>query len=1365
MRTDLLPKRGLLRVAATLTALSLLVGCGGGGGGTSGLPPTQPIANATPTPAPAVPTATPPASITSTAPGIATFSVSIPLRQTSALLRDTKFISPNAQSVVFTTKSVNGTSVSPVPYNLDLVASNPNCVASGSVLTCTANLSVPLAANNNAAQNAIITVQTYPQTGGQGSILGQSDVGVTLYANAQNRVTLTVAGTVAGFYLLLSSSKGTAGTASTTNVNVVPTDASGAIITGSGAFSSPIQLVTNNPHVLLSLNGGTGSQTATVSSFTDTVQLKYDGDASVPNATVTGSASGISGNAVVTYAIARTPLTLSAASTAPYVSTNGVQFDAPTEVTTLAINGGLAPYTVTSGNAVVATGTVTGTALAVNALAFGATTLTVTDAALAQTSVVVAVAAPPLGPPAAAAGAAANPYYNPKSNQFTFDAPGKSTSITIVGGQPPFTTTSSNTSVISAALSGPSTVSSTQRSKRAYSTTFIVTANGFGTGVLTIKDSGSAVYYIPAVVTATPLTATGSGSAYVAGSSSSSMSTSPSFVATSIATGIGTITPAGGAKPYSCSSSATAVATATLDSTGATCTISTVGFGSAIVSINDAAGSTVPFLLNNSPATFAFTVTSGTSSYNGTAKAFVFSGAIGQTAAFTLSGGATPYTVAATTVVGSSAPIAVSTSSPYTITTTGFGSSILNISSANGSTFTIPVAVAPSILTVTGSASSGATFANGAFNFSLPAQTGTLAIAGGAAPFTCTTSSSTIVSVAISGATCTLTSGGFGTALVTVKDSVGQAASFNVQTTAAVFGLGIASKPIANSAVSISGALGSSYSQAFFGGVAPYTASTTIPGVVTPTIGGSSSAPVLTYVTVGYGVTNIVLRDASGQQISLPISVSPSALTASAANTTGGGLLANGALTFPSLPQTFTLTVGGGKAPYTLTGPSTLTLSASSRATTTIRKTAANAVLSNSTGIFNVTISDTPSNYSTNALVVTDSGNNTLTIPYSVAASGITTNASTASFYQSTAGAFRFTAPGQTAVLSASGGYPPYTYATGNALTASFSGNTLTAGTFGTTVATVTDSRGNKLSYPVVVAPATGLSVGSSSTNYNGAKSTITFASGLNQTAQVQISGGAPPYTANVLDKTVAIASNASGIASLFTVQNAGFGTTPITFTDSAGQSTTIYVVSTSSNAQTLGVTSSDTAYLGRGLFVLGSIPLGGKALAFTVNGGTGPYTATYNTALTSTATSARTRAPRGTQQTTATVSAPTGNFTFTIPQNASGASPSVITIVDAANNATTVAIAQQSSALTATASFTNSTNATFTSNPYSINLVNGSTPSFSLTFGGGAPPYTFASSNSAVVTISNGTSPTTNVTSVGFGTAIVSATDSLGNR
>jgi hypothetical protein len=1401
MRTIVSSKRGLTRVVAAATALSLLVGCGGGGGGGSAVPPTL----SGPTTTPATPTPAP-VSVVSTQAATATFTVSVPIRSTSALLRSPKFVSPSTQSVLFTVQSVNGVSVPAAPYDLDVTASNPACVASGAVLTCTANLPIQLAANNNAAQNAVIQVATYPQTGGQGAVLGQSNVGVTLYANAQNRISLTVAGVIAGFYLILSSQKGTAGTASTSNLAVVPTDASGAIITGSGPFSSPIQLTTNNPHVLLSLNGGAGSQSVTVSSFTDVVQLQYDGNSSVPFGTVTGTASGVSGSAVVTYAIARTALSLSAASGTPYVNANGVVFDAPSETTSVTIAGGLAPYTASSASSAIATASISGSTLNVTAQAFGSTSVVVTDAAGAQQTVIVAVSAPQLAPPTNFT----NPNYNPTSGQFTFTGPGQSTSFTIVGGQPPFQATSSNPAVISATQTGQ-TLSSTARAKRAYATTFQLSTGGYGVAVLTFTDASGKTFQIPAVVTATPLTAVGSGTGFANGA----------FTFGAIgATGV--ITPASGAPPYTCSSSATAVATATLDPKGLTCIVTTVGYGSAVAAVADSNGSVVPFLVTNSPATFAYTITGGASSYNTTSKSFLFTGALGQTATFTLSGGVTPYSVTAATVLSSqsSAPVGVTNAGgTYTLTTQGYGQSLVTITSANNVGFTIPVTVAPSQLQVGASASGGGSYASSAFTFSgTTGQSGSLALSGGAAPYTCTSASASIATASIVGPTCTITPVGFGTTAITVKDASGQSAVFNVQVTAATLALGVPTAPITNKTIAFNGSLGLTGTIAFYGGVPPYSASATIAGIVsTPTVSGG----VATFTTTGYGLTAIVIRDSSGQSITVPVSVSSSASGLSAiatapsysgsTTTAPPNLIANGALTFTTLPQTFNLGISGGTGPYTLTAPSGVTLSSGSTAfpapsgvtltgnartqpslsvnrgpagTRGTRGTSGstNSVTSTN-GTFYLTITDTPANYAVNSLVVTDSANNTLTIPYSVQAQKLTPSG-TSLYYNSTSNSYAFTALGQTSIFQAVGGYPPYTYATSNGSVASITpggsaaagvGQTVTAAGYGSTTITATDSRGNVTTVPVTVAPTTALIANGSGSGaiFNGATNTITF-NGTSGSATLTLAGGTGSYqAATVTDGTIASVTGTG----TYTITPLKIGSTPFTVTDGVTQKKFFVVVNalgTTPLAISANTTVQGETYAGSNLFLLAAIPASGTSVSFSVSGGTGPYTATYPISTTSVTGSSAARRPRivgtptpspaPTAQPTGSTVAANGNFTFTIPSTGTSSNPYVTTITDSKGTSTTVAFVNVSNALTASITSTTGSATSYGNSPARINApapLASTAPTWTVSVSGGSGTYSASSNNTGIASVAGSGSQFV-ITGSTAGTALVTVTDSV---
>lgn len=306
--------------------LLLLAGCSGG---LSGTPPVRTIVGA----------------------ATASFTITVPAGGAqSRLTRAPQYVSSATQSVIVTLASVNGTSYSgtPASFATNLTTSDPAC--SGSPITCTIEVSVPIGAD-------VFIVATYdaPQSSSSptrpaGNVLSQSVLNLNVTSGGPNAAQLVLGGIPASLAMTIAGPVTPAGTnylagnmnglklwgAIAQQVTLTMLDAAGQTIIGTGApslsltSSSGALSVTNpsaNLFVLQAATSGTPAvvtpanltltATATLSSGTPltktipltiahsavfvctgstgtTVLVFYDGNTVTPSYTI-GAANGLNG--------------------------------------------------------------------------------------------------------------------------------------------------------------------------------------------------------------------------------------------------------------------------------------------------------------------------------------------------------------------------------------------------------------------------------------------------------------------------------------------------------------------------------------------------------------------------------------------------------------------------------------------------------------------------------------------------------------------------------------------------------------------------------------------------------------------------------------------------------------------------------------------------------------------------------------------------------------------------------------------------------------------------------------------------------------------------------------------------------------
>jgi hypothetical protein len=249
-----------------VTALALAA-CGGGGGGNA-TPPVAAGSNGG-------------ANSGSQNNARASVSIAIPARPVDGNTRSAQYISASTQSMTFST--VNGQGQATQIASFDTTASSPGCssVAGGGTL-CNETFGAP-------SGSTTFSVVAFDATGGKGNVLSKGTVQATLTAGTNNTIPLVLNGNATKATVVLGSSSLPVGTAGTTTVGIMATDAQNNVIVGPGAFATPIALsITGDPYTTLTLSANT------ISAPGQLATLSYSGN-SLVGASIAASATGLTG--------------------------------------------------------------------------------------------------------------------------------------------------------------------------------------------------------------------------------------------------------------------------------------------------------------------------------------------------------------------------------------------------------------------------------------------------------------------------------------------------------------------------------------------------------------------------------------------------------------------------------------------------------------------------------------------------------------------------------------------------------------------------------------------------------------------------------------------------------------------------------------------------------------------------------------------------------------------------------------------------------------------------------------------------------------------------------------------------------------
>jgi len=950
----------------------------------------------------------------------------------------------------------------------------------------------------------------------------------------------------------------------------------------------------------------------------------------------------------------------------------------------------------------VGTASVSGTTLIITGVAAGTAQITVFDSSGASVNTNVTVST----------GTTPTALYINAASTITI-APSTASNYAIGGGTAPYSVSSSNTSVVTASVSG---------------TTLTVTGAAAGAAQITVFDSkGASVNTVVTVSTGVAPTAL--------------YATAPSAVTIAVS-GTSGYTIGGGSAPYAVSSSNIGVATASVS--GTSLTITGVAAGTAQVSVLDLTGTAVRVTVtvgSGSVATLYITAPSAVTV------------AVGDHPSYTVGGGSAPYTVSS-----SNTNIVTATVSGTTLTVNGVAAGTAQVSVFDLLGNSVPLTVTVG----TGSASTLYMTAPSAITVA-PLTTSTYLVGGGTPLYSVSTSNAKVATAAVVGTTLTVNAIAAGTAQITVFDATGK----SVNTLATVSSGAAATTLYVTAPSAVTVAIGATPNPTYTigGGTGPYVGSSSNTDIATASVSGTT----LTITGVAVGVAQLKVFDATGAAVTVSVTVgSGSAATLY--------MTAPSTITL-AVSDASTYTVGGGIAPYSVSTSNknvatvgidqvTKILTITSLATGTAQisvfdstgksvSTSVN-VGSGSVALFTTAPSavtaavgpldpyiisggTAPYRVSSNnpavATVLVDPDGKTLKITalsVGVAQISVTDGVGASVKVSVTVGgsglALSTTAP--SSITVAIGGSPSYAISGGTTPYTVTSSNTSIA-----TTATTDDSVGAKLivkgmatgSAIVVVRDAANatvsltVNVGSANALYTTAPSAVTVTVGV--ASPYTISGGVGPYKVSSSNPSVTNATLSDPPdGNTLNIPGTAVGVAQVLVFDSTGKSVTVNVTVVSASSATPLYTTAPASV------TIDTLGTG----SYTIGGGTSPYDGTLPTSS------------------NASVATATVNGTsLTIKGVAAGSA--TITVRDAANAVVSVNVT------------VGSATALFTTAPSLLTIAVGqASPTYAVS--GGSQSYSASSGNTNVATasVSNITSLLT-ITGVAVGSTQISVMDSTG--
>lgn len=475
------------------------------------------------------------------------------------------------------------------------------------------------------------------------------------------------------------------------------------------------------------------------------------------------------------------------------------------------VGGGAPPYAASSSNAGVATVSVTGSTLSISPGASGSAGIVVLDSLGAKIELAIVVTSTvqttALRTTAASAISMANNGVG---------------SYLISGGTPPYLTSSSNSSVVTSAITGGNTLAITAGASAGTAEVLVIDTAGTQVSItVTVGTSGTL-----ALFTSAPTNVTMSSGAAPA-----------------------TFSVGGGTPPYAASSSNTGVARASLS--GTALTISSVSVGSATVSVVDALGSKVEIAVTVGSSTAPTALRTDAPS--------TLTLAAGNVRTYAVAGGQAPY---AANSADENVTTARITGSTLTITGVATGATQILVLDAVGNQVLIGV-------TTTGTTASALFLATpSTVTVSVGAAAASFAIGGGTPPYTARSNSAAVASASVIGSSLSITGVGLGNATVTVFDAAGAQASVPV-TVVSSTGVALTVSPSG-----ASGSVGDVLNFVLLGGTPGYTMTSNNTNIATlsaTSLGASGASFSATLKNVGDAI--VTVRDAQNQTTSFVVSV------------------------------------------------------------------------------------------------------------------------------------------------------------------------------------------------------------------------------------------------------------------------------------------------------------------------------------------------------------------------------------------------------------------------------------------------------------------------------------------------------------
>ncbi len=601
----------------------------------------------------------------------------------------------------------------------------------------------------------------------------------------------------------LSGTRLTLNALSTGTATVVVRDAAGATQSVAVTASPAAALFTSAPSAITVVPASTQAYTVGggVAPYTAT-----SSNTAVATAAVGGNTLTVNGVGSGTATVSIRDASGSAVSLGVSVSTTSAQALVVTPTTasgtvgetlSFAIRGGDGPYTVTANNAAVAAISASGSTFTANLVKAGQTTISVIDAK-GQIQAVALTVAPAPGTPLFVSAASAVSL-----------AVGTGEVYEVGGGTPGYNVSSSNTSVVTASLSG---------------TRLTLNALSTGTATVVVRDAAGATQSV--AVTASPAVA---------------LFTSAPSAITVVPASTQAYTVGGGVAPYTATSSNAAVATAAVS--GNTLTVNGVGPGTATVSLRDALGVAIPVTV----------VVSATGSQPLTVSPSAISGLIGDSLTITMFGGEPAYSVIPTNPLIAS--VASQSANRFVINLLKAGATSVVVADARGQVQTLTVTAVPAPVTPLA--------LNVASPVSLTAGAArTIVVSGGTLPYAVGSSNEAVVQAALAGSVLTLTPLAAGSTTVQVTDAAGATVSLS-----AVVGGSVPLFTTAPSALNVTPGTSQTFSIA--GGTGPYFVSTSSPAVASATVVGS----ILSITGAAPGNANLSVRDSLGASVGIAVNV------------------------------------------------------------------------------------------------------------------------------------------------------------------------------------------------------------------------------------------------------------------------------------------------------------------------------------------------------------------------------------------------------------------------------------------------------------------------------------------------------------